>query len=417
MTSAESRKAFFRQSTWMMTATVASGACMFLVHPLANKLPTGEYAAFGTMLQLLQWLAIPAVGLQMVFAQLAAAAVTEQRQRELHGAIRAVFKATLGSWLVVLVGLFAFRERLVTAWELASHWLLWLTMLMGLLSLWLPMLMGLLQGRQNFFWMGWTTIFNGVGRVAFSYLVVFTVSASALGVMVGALLGLLGTFLISAWESRSVWAGEIAAFHWGDWLRRLGMLTLGYGAFLFAFSADVVLIKAHFDKEAMDGYVAAGTLARAIVTFTAPLAAVMFPKIVQSVVHDRKTDTLQLTFVGALILGCAAALGLTFVGPMVFRIVFPAAYASMLPLLPWFAWSMVPLALANVLINDLMARSRFVASPWLALVAVGYGVTLAFNHDSFKQVILILGGFNLLLLLVAAGFSCLGNGNGKRIEA
>lgn len=405
MNSAESRKAFFRQSTWMMTATVVSGACMFLVHPLANKLPTGEYAAFGTMLQLLQWLAIPAVGLQMVFAQLAAAAATEQKQRELHGAIRAVFKVTLGSWLFALVGLLAFRERLVAAWDLASHWLLWLTMLMGLLSLWLPMLMGLLQGRQNFFWMGWTTIFNGVGRVAFSYLVVFTVSASALGVMVGALLGLLGTFLIAAWESRSVWAGEIAAFHWGDWLRRLAMLTLGYGAFLFAFSADVVLIKAHFDKDAMDGYVAAGTLARAIVTFTAPLAAVMFPKIVQSVVHDRKSDTLQLTFVGALILGCAAAIGLTLVGPMVFRFVFPAGYASMVPLLPWFAWSMVPLSLANVLINDLMARSRFVASPWLALVAVAYGVTLAFNHDTFKQVILVMGGFNLLLLLVAAFFT------------
>lgn len=405
MTSAESRKAFFRQSTWMMTATVVSGACMFLVHPLANKLPTGEYAAFGTMLQLLQWLAIPAVGLQMVFAQLAAAAVTDQRQRELHGAIRAVFKVTLGSWLVAIVGLFAFRGRLVAAWELASHWLLWLTMLMGLLSLWLPMLMGLLQGRQNFFWMGWTTIFNGIGRVAFSYLVVFTVSASALGVMVGALMGLLGTFLIAAWESRSVWAGQIAAFHWGDWLRRLAMLTLGYGAFLFAFSADVVLIKAHFNKEAMDGYVAAGTLARAIVTFTAPLAAVMFPKIVLSVVHDRKTDSLQLTFLGALILGCAAAIGLTLVGPLVFRFVFPAAYAGMLPLLPWFAWSMVPLSLANVLINDLMARSRFVASPWLALVAIGYGVTLVFHHDSFKQVILILGGFNLLLLLVAAYFT------------
>ena len=82
----------------------------------------------------------------------------------------------------------------------------------------------------------------------------------------------------------------------------------------------------------------------------------MFPKIVQSVVHDRKTDTLQLTFVGALILGCAAALGLTFVGPLVFRIVFPAAYASLVPLLPWFAWSMVPLSLGICLAYVLAAQ-------------------------------------------------------------
>lgn len=405
MSSAESRKTFFRQSTWMMTATVVSGACMFLVHPLANRLPDGEYAAFGTMLQLLQWLAIPSVGLQMVFAQLAAAAATEQQHRELHGAVRAVFKVTLGSWLVIVAGLFLFRERLVLAWQLSSPWLLGLTMLMGLLSLWLPMLMGLLQGRQDFLWMGWTTIFNGIGRVIFAYLIVFTVSASALGVMLGALLGLLGTFLVAAWESRAIWAGKAAPFQWGDWLRRLSLLTLGYGAFLFMFSADVVLIKAHFRKEAMDGYVAVGTLARAIVTFTAPLAAVMFPKIVHSVVHDRRTDTLKLTFVGALLLGCAAATGLSLIGPMLFRFVFPASYASLLPLMPWFAWSMVPLSLANVLINDLLARSRFVAAPWLALVAAGYAVTLAFNHESLRQVILILGTFNTLLLIVAALFT------------
>lgn len=404
MSSAESRRAFFRQSTWMMTATVVSGVFMFLVHPLAKKLPEGEYAAFGTMLQLLQWLAIPSVGLQMVFAQLAAAVATDQQERELHGAIRTVFKTTLVIWLVVAGIVFVFRERLVNAWELSNPWLLWLTLLMGLMSLWLPMLVGLLQGRQNFFWMGWTTIFNGVGRVVFAYLIVFTVSASALGVIAGALLGLLATFLTAAWESRGIWFGQAAPFHWGDWLRRLIMLTLGYGAYLFMFSADVVLIKAYFDKDAMDGYVAAGTLARAIVTFTGPLAAVMFPKIVHSAVHKVNSDTLRLTFLGSLVLGGLAALGLSVVAPVVFRIVFPSSFASMLPLLPWFAWAMVPLALANVLISDLMARSRFVSSPWLALVAAGYGVTLAFYHHSFMQVILTLGGFNLLLLLVAGAF-------------
>lgn len=404
MSSAESRKTFFRQSTWMMTATVVSGACMFLVHLLNSRLPEGEYSAFGTMLQLLQWLAIPAVGLQMVFAQLSAAAVTDQRRLELHGAVRTVVKVTglaLGALGIILP---IIRRPLSESWELSSPLLLYLTLGIGVMSVWIPMFMGLLQGRQDFMWMGGATVFNGAGRVIFCYLIVLGLSASALGMMWGVVMGLTGTLVAVAWRSREVWSGPVAEFHWGDWLRRLLMLTLGFGSFLFLFSADVVLIKAHFARAEMDAYVAAGTLARAIVTFTAPLAAVMFPKIVQSVAHGRKTDTLQITLIGAFALAAAAAAGLTLVSPMVFRIVFPA-HLAILPLMPWFAWSVVPLVLANVLINDLMARSRFVASPWLALVAAGYGVTLAFHHDSFKQVILILGGFNTLLLLVAAYFT------------
>lgn len=388
----------------MMSATVVSGAMMFVVHPLGNRLPDGEYAAFGTMLQLLQWLAIPAVGLQMVFAQLAAAAVSDQQTRELHGAVRGVVKATFGLWVVFAIGVLFLGGTLADAWGLSSQWPLWVTLGMGLFSLWLPILMGLMQGRQNFLWMGWATIFNAGGRVLFSYLIVFFVSATALGIMMGALMGLMFSFAVALWESRKVWSGEISAFNWEGWFRRLEMLTLGYGAYLVMFSTDVMLIRAHFPDDKMDAYVAGGTLARAIVQFTAPLAAVMFPKIVQGLARSQKTDAFKVTVIGVCVLSCCAAIGLTVVSPYVFKYVFPK-YVMMVPFMAWFSWSMVPLAIANVLINNLMAQSRFVVAPFLALVAVGYVATLSVKHDSFEQVIMILGGFNCLMLAVAAAFT------------
>ena len=45
--------------------------------------------------------------------------------------------------------------------------------------------------------------------------------------------------------------------------------------------------------------------------------------------------------------------------------------------LPWYAWAMVPLALANVLVNNLLARSQFRIVPALAVLAAAYGVALA----------------------------------------
>ena len=43
-------------------------------------------------------------------------------------------------------------------------------------------------------------------------------------------------------------------------------------------------------------------------------------------------------------------------------------------MVPWFAWCLVPLSLANVLINNVLARERYAAVPWLVAVAIGYGI-------------------------------------------
>ena len=68
---------------------------------------------------------------------------------------------------------------------------------------------------------------------------------------------------------------------------------------------------------------------------------------------------------------------------------------------------MVPLALANVMVNDLLARGRFGVVPWMVALAAGYGFTLPQMLDHFhsREVVLqTLGGFNLLLFGVCAWF-------------
>ena len=75
---------------------------------------------------------------------------------------------------------------------------------------------------------------------------------------------------------------------------------------------------------------------------------------------------------------------------------------------------MIPLALAIVLVNDLMARGKFSAVPWLVLLAIGYGIALAGRTSRRKSgrhagrlrmMIQTLGVFNLLLLGVCAWFT------------
>ncbi len=90
-------------------------------------------------------------------------------------------------------------------------------------------------------------------------------------------------------------------------------------------------------------------------------------------------------------------------------------YDAATPLVPWFAWCMLPLVLSNVLINALLAKGKFSAVPWLALVAVGYGVALAVvgkhagsladAQAGFKMMIQTLGVCSTLLLAVCAWFT------------
>jgi hypothetical protein len=99
------------------------------------------------------------------------------------------------------------------------------------------------------------------------------------------------------------------------------------------------------------------------------------------------------------------------------RLVYTSKYvAATTALLPWYAGAMVPLALANVLINDLLARARFRVVPALMGVSIAYGCVLPFilNHyaRTLETVLQTLGAFNLLLL-AAAAWAAFGSSDAK----
>jgi O-antigen/teichoic acid export membrane protein len=388
----------------MMVATVLSGFFMFAVNAFASKeLPKHEYGVLGAFLQVLNWIMIPALGLQTVFAQQTAGALSDEKRRQLSSTARGVFAGTFVIWGVIMAVLLIWEREIVKDLKITNPAGLWATALTGLAFLWLQEMLGVLQGQQNFLWLGWSQIFNGVGRFAAAVVIVVGLAGYAAGVMTAAFLGMTTALAVAAWKSRGVWSGCGAPFGWGDWLRRVVPLTLGLGASQFMFSADMIVVQSHYLDTA--AYVAAGTLGRALVTFTAPLAVVMFPRVVRSTALAQKTNVLALTLAGTAVLGGCGALGLMLTSHLVLRYVFRPEFVKIAPLVAWFGWCMLPLALANVLISQLLASARYVAVPWLILVAAAYWVALAFFHATFLMVVQTLGVFNLVLLAVAAWFT------------
>ncbi len=432
MTDTSHKMKFFRQSGWMMIATVVSGVFMSLVHVCSKKLSEEEYAAFASLIQLVNWMTIPALGLQMVFAQQASAAITDARRHQLVGTVRAVMTGTFCIWLVMAVVAVFDRNQLLSVFKLSSFTSLWLTVGVGLAMLWLPIFQGLLQGRQNFLWLGWVAIFNGAGRLCLGVAIVFLLHGHAAGLMAGVLLGLLAAVGSGVWQSRDLLSETGAPFDWRPWFQMVIPFTIGAGAFQFIFSADAIAVQNSLGGNgAAAPYLFGGTLARAIVAFTGPLASVMFPKLVENAArsHKHTFNLMGLTLLGTTVLGAMAAIGLPLVSALVIKTGSKAAYVSIVPLMPLFSWAMVPLAVGNVLLNNLLAHSRFKVAPAVAVVAVGYWVALQhvqepfkraltlfdvlklrpealiYNQGAFNTVLETLGVFSLLFLAVCALFT------------
>lgn len=403
LTDAEHKSNFFRQSGWMMISAVGGGVLMYLVHVYSKWIPESEYGVMATLFQVLAWITMPAIGLQTTFAQQTSAAVTELQKRQVYGTMRAVMRGTFVIWLGMVAITIIWRSQIVAELKINDPASLWLTLVTGLIMIWGPIWLGLLQGRQNFLWLGWSAVFSAVGRLGIAGIFVFYVTKTAGGIMTGVLVGCVAMLAVGLWHGRDVWKEPFEPFQSREWLRRVVPLSFGCATGQFLLSADAIMVQSHMSNTGP--YMFGGTLARAIVWFTAPLVAVMFPKIVHSAARNQKSNIMVLTLLVTAALCSMAAIGLTIVAPFLIKHCSNPGFASILPLLPLFAWSMTPLAVGNVLVNNLMAHSRFKCVPALVAVAVGYWVALSYFHDSFKMVIEVLGIFNLLFLAVCAVFT------------
>jgi O-antigen/teichoic acid export membrane protein len=406
MSPSEQRTSFFRQSGWLMIANVVGGVFMWAVHPLSKMIPEGEYGNFGALLAVV--MVLPTLPLQMVLAQQTARAAVTGHIREISGVIRDGALLLFVVWLVGTATVLLFQQEILTRWKMDSPVGIYLTLGIVLFSLWVPLLLGALQGSQDFLWLGWTMILNAVARFGFAAIAVIVFHAYAAGMVAGVLIGFILAFVVGAWRTRSIWLAHPEPFDKAGTLRQVMPLMIGFLGFQILFIADVMFVKAYFGETDAGYYVSAGTLSRALLWLVLPLAAVMFPRLVHSAVKSQKTDIMGLVLIGTALMGAVGAGMLCLLGPWVVKLVYKANYIQVVTaLLPWYAFAMVPLAVANVLLNDLLARPGANALPASCVLglALVYMFALTRFHSTLMTIPQIMGVFNLALLGVCGWFT------------
>jgi O-antigen/teichoic acid export membrane protein len=415
--SSHSKSAFFRQSSWMVIATFAGGVLMAAVHTFASKMGPQEYATFVSLLRLLIIMSVPSSALQTIFARQAAIVTNEQQEEQLRATTRAILRLTFLVWVVSVAAMLAAIQPLSRLLLVSNKAALYFTAVLVLTNLWIPVAKGLLQGKHQFGGLGWLQISDGVGRFAFVILIVWLMGGKAAGGMFAAVVGQLITIVIGAWLTREHWQTRpAAAFHWQNWLGQAVPLTLGLGAVLVMSSMDMLFVQALYPGSSRTAlYSGAMLTGFAIIQFVAPVALVMFARVAQNVARAERSDSLGLTLAATIFFGMVAAVGCTVLPKLPLRLMYFSNRAmwEAWPLVPWFAWALLPLTVANVLVQNILARGRFQAVPWLVLVPVVYGACLCWQaphlltltpFDGFIRVIQTLGGASLLLCAVAAWY-------------
>lgn len=417
-------RGFVRQGAWMVVAAMSGGLAMMLVHTWVSKACGGAaYAEFKTLLSTFYAVAAVGGGLWVSFAQRTASAVTEDGLATVGRHARWTL-AWLGlGWWVVGVILWWMQGHLVAAWKLAGAGGLWATWLLGLLTLWLSVLRGVVQGRQRFGALGGVAILDGIGRLAAVMLLVTWWQASATGAVMGAVVGCGLALALGAWGARDVLALRRSGARGGANHAGWG----GSGTALLALQAAALQVFQQYDNLFWAGaipadalrawslgtnYSPAQTVGFGITQFTVPLVLVMLPRVARAAALGEGTGTLRLTLWCTGVMGGLAALACTVAPRLPLQVMFfnnPASWVAA-PLVPWFAWAMVLFALANVVLNDLVARGHVRVTWIVAGVAAAYVMTLGWLRphwvtlppmDAYRSGVQVLCGATAALLVAS----------------
>lgn len=411
MSQSETRATFFRQSGWMALATIAGGAFNMFSGLIAFHMPDAQVNIFDTALAMLSILGIPALGMQAAFAAQAATADNPAQVRNLAAMMRGSFAWLGAGWLAFVVLCVMMQNRILALYGISQPALLWVTLGIALVVLWTPVTNGVLQGRQDFLWFGWGTLLNGLGRFVVLGTVVVGFGMGALGGIIGVLAGTAAVFCMVTWRTRDVLRLSGGTVDWRSFVRRVVPLTLGLGALVTIMQADALIVREKLQPTLTTAevvaYTAARRIAQVMVYLVGAVVSVMFPKVARGFQRTERNDTLALTLALTAVVSIAGATATSILPQLPLRILAGASTPEGARLVIAFVWALVPLALSNVLVWNLLARECYRVVPFLVLVAGGCWIALRQFNDQLLTVITVVGISGLVLLAVCLVFTLL----------
>lgn len=373
------------------------GFQMIMARMLAKH--PGEFGVMNTMLDILGLVAVPATAIQLAIAR--QTAIYADRG-DLDSIAALLLRATHKA-VIVCVALFA----LLLA---ASPWLKDYLRLMqygpiivtaGLIAFAVvtPVANGALQGFKRFGWMSVAQIAWPLVRIVTGVALVW-VGWKASGALLGTLVGNVVPLAVAALVLAAVWRREVAlrSLDTADvyrYLRPTLIATVCYAALALL---DMAMVKHLFPATVADEYAAASRFGRAVGWLISPLCTVLFPHVWDETRHEANRALLWKFLLVAVGIGVGAACVASMTPGLLTKLLLGRADAAVSALIPLCAWAMLPIGVANVFLNFVMARGRYGFLVVFAVITVLYPVAFELWHESLRQVLAVVAAFGVVTL-------------------
>jgi O-antigen/teichoic acid export membrane protein len=386
----------------LVVATCFAHGANFIFQMIMGRLlgqHPGEFGVMNTMLNIFSMFAIPATALQLAIARQTAIYADRGELDSIAALLRRASRKAGLAAVVVLVAMLALSPWLRNYLQLATAGPIYVTAVMVGIGIVIPVAAGALQGLKRFGWMSATSIAAPLIRIAAGVALVWA-GWKASGALCGTFAGNVAMLVLSGFALAAVLRRKVAAqtLDTAGVYRYLLPTLISLACYAGLVNLDLIIVKHYFKPEEASQYAAASLFGRAVGWLISPLCTVLFPHVWDENRHEANRALLLKFLLAAAGLGIAAACVCTVTSGLLTKLLLGRADAEVTALIPLCAWAMLPIGVANVFLNFVMARGRYGFLVSFVTTAVLYLVGFALWHDTLRHVVAIVAVFGVATL-------------------
>lgn len=386
-----------------MIATGIGHAGNLLFQVLMGRMLGGnqmdQYGIMNTMLSIFGLFAIPSTALQLAIAR--QTAILESRGQ--HDGIAPMLRRAarrLAMWTTGLtVLLLALSPWLKSFLKLEHYAPILVTVGLIAVTVMLPVTNGAIQGLKRFGWLSGFGVLSPMVRIVGGAGLVW-LGWKAGGALMGTLAANAAVLVLSAVALKGHFSrGEpSSAVDTRVVYQYIGPTLLSLIAYAVLVNLDLIVVKHYFTAEETAQYSAATLFGRAIGWLIAPLCTVLFPHVWDDSQHQANRSLLLKFLLVAIGMAVAGALVCSLARDFLPRMLLGRTDDKVSALIPIAVWAMLPIGVANVFLNFVMARGRYGFLAVFVGIAVLYLVAFALWHDTVRHVLTVVAIFGVATL-------------------
>ncbi len=368
---------------------------------MSRMLKVSDFGDLRALLSIVMMVAVPVSTIRTMMAKFTA----EYYHTDL-GKLKSLIRHTLVFILalgLVFIAVFGFFHHPIAGYlKISSANLVLLLGPLMLIALIQPGILGIYQGLQHFLLLGVnslaTTILKLILGVFFVYL-----GYATWGALFGLLLG--GVIIISVFalmlltvfkknKSPKDYYNRQDIYSYSGYA--LGVLV----CFSIVSQIDILIVKHKFLPQQAGFYACAAVIGKGFLFLPAPVATVLFPKVVANNKIGKSGLPLLIQSLAITLLLCLAGAIVCFFLPHYLIKIFGSKYAEAAHLIKIFGLAMIPLALFYVLMNYFLSEYRLRFFYYCLCVCAG-GIIILFSLPrTLEQFLIVQGWYGLLIFLI-----------------